>query len=71
MSSSSSWRTSTSTLGLHSAKHEMVVYLDDFVIPNPELVPDEVRRKIQKWSDYVDYWASTGTSRTTPSRRAG
>jgi adenine-specific DNA-methyltransferase len=31
--------------------------LENFVIPNPELVPDEVREKIAKWSDYVDYWA--------------
>ncbi len=29
----------------------------NFVIPNPELVPDDVREKITKWSDYVDYWA--------------
>jgi adenine-specific DNA-methyltransferase len=31
--------------------------LEDFVIPNPELVPEEVRLRIGKWSDYVDYWA--------------
>ncbi len=39
------------------AKHQTVATLRDFVIPNPELVPDEVRDKITKWSDYVDYWA--------------
>ena len=33
------------------------VTLKDFVIPNPELIPDEVRSKITKWSDYIDYWA--------------
>ncbi len=33
------------------------VALKDFVIPNAELVPDEVRSKITKWSDYIDYWA--------------
>ena len=33
------------------------VALKDFVIPNPELIPDEVRSKITKWSDYIDYWA--------------
>ena len=33
------------------------VQLDDFVIPNPELIPDEVRSKVTKWSDYIDYWA--------------
>jgi len=36
---------------------EYVCVLEDFVIPNPELVPDEVRSKIKAWSDYVDYWA--------------
>ena len=38
-------------------QHEVVVKLKNFVIPNPELVPENVREKIQKWSDYVDYWA--------------
>jgi len=33
------------------------VTLTDFVIPNDELIPPEVRQKITKWSDYVDYWA--------------
>lgn len=40
-----------------SGEHEVVVHLNNFVIPNPELVPDDVREKIRKWSDYVDYWA--------------
>jgi hypothetical protein len=31
--------------------------LRDFIIPNTELIPDDVRSKIKKWSDYVDYWA--------------
>ena len=31
--------------------------LKDFVIPNAELIPDDVRGKIRKWSDYIDYWA--------------
>lgn len=38
-------------------QHEVVAKLKNFVIPNPELVPDDVRSKIKKWSDYVDYWA--------------
>jgi adenine-specific DNA-methyltransferase len=38
-------------------RHEVVAKLKNFVIPNPELVPDDVRSKITKWSDYVDYWA--------------
>jgi adenine-specific DNA-methyltransferase len=35
----------------------ITVTLKDFVIPNTELVPEEVRNKITEWSDYVDYWA--------------
>ena len=33
------------------------VTLKDFVIPNPELIPEEVSGKVKKWSDYIDYWA--------------
>ena len=33
------------------------VTLNDFVIPNSELIPDDVRGKVKKWSDYIDYWA--------------
>jgi adenine-specific DNA-methyltransferase len=33
------------------------VTLKDFVIPNTELIPDEVRSKVKKWSDYIDYWS--------------
>jgi len=33
------------------------VTLTDFVIPNTELIPEEVRSKVRKWSDYIDYWA--------------
>lgn len=35
----------------------MTVRLEDFIIPNPDLVPDDVRSKIKKWSDYIDFWA--------------
>lgn len=39
-------------------KHgEFVVTLKDFVIPNHDLIPEEVRSKIKKWSDYIDYWS--------------
>jgi adenine-specific DNA-methyltransferase len=31
--------------------------LRDFVIPNTELIPEEMRSKVKKWSDYIDYWA--------------
>jgi adenine-specific DNA-methyltransferase len=33
------------------------VTLMDFVIPNTELIPQDVRSKVKKWSDYIDYWA--------------
>ena len=33
------------------------VALKDFVLPNAKLVPEEVRSKVTKWSDYIDYWA--------------
>ncbi len=35
----------------------VTVRLEDFIIPNPDLVPDEVRSKVKKWSDYIDFWA--------------
>ena len=38
-------------------KRTVQVALKDFVIPNAELIPDEVRNKVCKWSDYIDYWA--------------
>jgi hypothetical protein len=38
-------------------KHTVTVTLADFVIPNTELIPEEVRSKVKKWSDYIDYWA--------------
>jgi len=31
--------------------------LTDFMIPNSELISPEVRKRVTKWSDYVDYWA--------------
>jgi len=33
------------------------VVLKDFVIPNTELIPEEVHNKVKKWSDFIDYWA--------------
>jgi len=39
------------------ASRRIKVRLKDFVIPNTDLIPDEVRSKIRKWSDYIDYWA--------------
>ena len=42
---------------IESTKLTAKVALKDFVIPNSELIPDEVRDKVKKWSDYIDYWA--------------
>lgn len=33
------------------------IALKDFIIPSLELVPLEIRDKVKKWSDYIDYWA--------------
>jgi adenine-specific DNA-methyltransferase len=33
------------------------IALKNFIIPNTELIPEEVRTKVRKWSDYIDYWA--------------
>lgn len=35
----------------------VAVKLSDFVIPNTELIPPEIREKVNKWSDYIDYWS--------------
>ncbi len=37
--------------------YPITVYLKDFVIANTNLIPPEVREKVRKWSDYIDYWA--------------
>lgn len=36
---------------------EARIKLKNFVIPSSELIPDDVRQKIKKWSDFIDYWA--------------
>jgi len=34
------------------------IELKDFASPNmDELIPEDIRSKITKWSDYIDYWA--------------
>jgi hypothetical protein len=35
----------------------VTVRLEDFIIPNLDLVPQEVRSKVKRWSDYIDFWA--------------
>lgn len=39
------------------SEREARVSLSKFVIPNTELIPAEIRGNIEKWSDYIDYWA--------------
>jgi len=43
--------------GARQSAPTTTVALKDFVIPNTELIPEEVRSKVKKWSDYIDYWA--------------
>ena len=38
-------------------KKSIVIHLKNFVIPNSDLIPDDVRDKITEWSDYIDYWS--------------
>ena len=40
-----------------SKKLTAQLVLRDFVIPNTDLIPEDVRSKVKKWSDYIDYWA--------------
>jgi len=35
----------------------VTITLKDFIIPNPELLPEEVKDKVKNWSDFIDYWA--------------
>ena len=41
----------------HKGTRGFQVAIRDFAISNPELIPEEVRDKIKKWSDFIDYWA--------------
>jgi len=36
---------------------KLTIRLKDFIIANPEYIPEEVREKITKFTDYIDYWA--------------
>jgi adenine-specific DNA-methyltransferase len=44
------------SLDVRVKKREATLKLNDFVIP-PDDVPDEIRRAVKHWSQYVDYWA--------------
>jgi len=37
--------------------HGYQIKLTDFIIPNLDLVPAEVKKLVKKWSDYIDYWS--------------
>ncbi len=41
----------------HDKGRKVAVGLKDFAFPYADLIPEEVRSKIKKWSDYIDYWA--------------
>ena len=41
----------------HPKSMSATVRLKDFVVANTELIPEQVREKVKKWSDFVDYWA--------------
>ena len=36
---------------------QITVSLTDFSFPYADMIPEDVRAKIKKWSDYIDYWA--------------
>jgi len=44
-------------VGIKQDKRNVTVELKDFVIPHTDLIPQEVKDTIIKWSDWVDYWA--------------
>jgi adenine-specific DNA-methyltransferase len=40
-----------------TSEKKVKVNLENFIIPNPESIPEELRDKILKWSDFIDYWS--------------
>jgi hypothetical protein len=38
-------------------KREVSVVLKEFAIPSEELIPHEVRERIESWADLIDYWS--------------
>jgi len=41
----------------HEKGRKVSVILKDFAFPYADLIPEDVRDKIKKWSEYIDYWA--------------
>lgn len=40
-----------------TAGKKVTVKLNDFAIANPEYLPEEVRKGVRKFTDFIDYWA--------------
>jgi hypothetical protein len=36
---------------------KLLIELEDFVIPHTDLVSEDIKENIKKWTDWVDYWA--------------
>ena len=39
------------------SSNKLQIKLKDFAMSNSDLIPNELKEKIKKWSDYIDYWA--------------
>ena len=37
--------------------NKIKVILKDFAMSNIDIIPEDIREKVKKWSDYIDYWA--------------
>jgi adenine-specific DNA-methyltransferase len=44
-------------LDVRRQAHEAKVVLKDFAIPSEDLIPQQVREQITRWSDLIDYWS--------------
>jgi len=44
-------------LNINKNGRKISVELKDFVIPHTDLIADDVKEKIKKWTDWIDYWA--------------
>jgi hypothetical protein len=55
----SAWKPSLATKTDHrlSKQRQPRLFYSYLFIPNTELIPEEVRSKVKKWSDFIDYWA--------------
>jgi len=44
-------------LDVKRSGREVSIVLKDFAIPSEELIPPDVRDRIESWSDLIDYWS--------------